>query len=251
MKSEKKLQEILSHLRRADKDFGLIAQGDKIAVGLSGGKDSLLLLNALASYQKFDSTNFELIAISIDCTDGKTDFSRIQKFCNDLGVKFIIEPSNIFEVIFDIRKEKNPCSLCSKLRRGMLHTAAAREGCNKVALGHHGDDLVETFLLSLCYEGRLSTFTPSSYLDRTNVTIIRPLIYVTEKEILSFATNLPTLENPCPINHHTQREYMKNLIKKLDIEIPDARKRMLDAITSADRYNLLPKKKLTTSQGEL
>lgn len=243
MKSEKKLQKFLSHLRRADKDFGLISQGDKIAVGLSGGKDSLLLLHALASYRKFDSTNFDLIAISIDCTNGKTDFSKIQKFCTDLEVKFIVEPSNIFDVIFDIRKEKNPCSLCSKLRRGMLHTAAAREDCNKVALGHHGDDLVETFLLSLCYEGRLSTFAPTSYLDRTDITIIRPLIYVTEEEILSFSTNLPTLANPCPINHHTQREYMKKLVKKLDNEIPNARRRMLDALTNADRYNLLPKKK--------
>jgi len=242
MKSEK-LQQILGHLRRADEDFGLISHGDKIAVGLSGGKDSLLLLRALAAYQKFESANFELVAITVDCTGGSADFSKIRKFSDELGIKFIVEPSNIFEVIFDIRKEKNPCSLCSKLRRGMLHAAATREGCNKVALGHHGDDLVETFLLSLCYEGRLSTFAPSSYLDRTDVTLIRPLLYVTEKEIEAFASTLPILENPCPVNHHTQREYMKNLIKKLDAEIPGARKRMLDALTCADRYNLLPKKK--------
>jgi len=238
----KKIQPILSHLRRADEHFNLIQKGDKIAVGLSGGKDSLLLIWALAAYQKFNHTNFELVAITVDCTNGQADFSKIQKFCDDLGIKFIVQPSNIFEVIFDIRKEKNPCSLCSKLRRGMLHSAAVKAGCNKVALGHHGDDLIETFLLSLCYEGRLNTFHPSSYLDRTDITLIRPLIYVSEKEIEKFATSLPILENPCPVNHHTQREYMKNLVKKLDAEIPDARKRMLDAITSTDRYNLFPPK---------
>lgn len=242
MKIGIKFQKILSNLRRADNDFGLIAHGDKIAVGLSGGKDSLLLLRALAEYQKFDNTNFEVIAVTIDCTGGLADFSKINKFCNDLGVKYIIEQSNIFEVIFDIRKEKSPCSLCSKLRRGMLHTVAVREGCNKVALGHHGDDLVETFLLSLLYESRLSTFAPTSYLDRTNITLIRPFIYISEKEIQALAGDLPILDNPCPVNHHTKREYMKNLVKKLDTEIPNARKRMLDAITSTERYNLLPQK---------
>jgi len=238
----KKLQFILSHLRRADEDFELISSGDKIAVGLSGGKDSLLLLSALAAYQKFRHTDFELVAITVDCT-GSGDFSKIQKFCDELGVKFIIQPSNIFEIIFDIRKEKNPCSLCSKLRRGMLHTAAVGAGCNKVALGHHADDLIETFLLSLCYEGRLNTFHPSSYLDRTDITVIRPFIYVSENEIEKFSPTLPILENPCPVNHHTQREYMKNLVKKLDAEIPDARNRMLGAITSTERYNLFPPKK--------
>jgi len=243
MKTGKDIQKILSHLRRADQDFGLLTHGDKIAVGLSGGKDSLLLLRALAAYQKFDHTNFELVAITVDCTGGQADFSKIQEFCSSLGIKLIIEPSEIFKIVFDIKKEKNPCSLCSKLRRGMLYSAAAREGCNKVALGHHGDDLIETFLLSFLYEGRLSTFSPSSYLDRTDITIIRPLIYASEKEIKSFIRELPVLENPCPVNHHTQREFMKNLIKKLDTEIPGARKRMLDALTCADRYNLLPRRK--------
>lgn len=244
MKSHKKLQQLLSHLRRADEDFGLITSGDKIAVGVSGGKDSLLLLSALTAYQKFNHTNFELVAITIDCTNGKTDFSKIIAYCEELGIKYIVEPSNIFEIIFDIRKEKNPCSLCSKLRRGMLHTVAIREGCNKVALGHHGDDLIETFLLSLLYEGRLSTFAPLSYLDRADITLIRPFLYVHECEIEKLKTDLPILHNPCPVNHHTQREYMKNLVKKLDAEIPNARKRMLNAITSADRYNLLPSKKV-------
>jgi len=243
MKSKNLLQKILGHLRRADQDFGLIRHGDKIAIGLSGGKDSLLLVHALSIYRKFECTDFELIAITIDCTNGQADFSGIQKFCDDHDVKLFIEPSNILEVVFDIRKEKNPCSLCSKLRRGMLHTAAVREGCNKVALGHHGDDLVETFLLSLCYEGRLSTFSPTSYLDRSDVTIIRPLVYTTEKEVISITTDFPILENTCLANHHTQREYMKDLVKKLDKEIPDARKRMLDALTSTERYNLLPPKR--------
>jgi tRNA(Ile)-lysidine synthase TilS/MesJ len=243
MKHEKYNREMLSHLRRADTDFGLIAKGDKIAVGLSGGKDSMLLLKMLAMYQKFNHSDFELVAITVDCTGGKADFSKLQEFCNDLGVEFIIQPSNIFEIIFDIRKEKNPCSLCSKLRRGILHTAAVENKCNKVALGHHGDDLVETFFLSLLYEGRLSTFSPTSYLDRTDITVIRPLVYASETEITALSKDFPILENPCPVNHHTQREYMKNLVKKLDKDIPEARKRMFDAITNAERYNLFPHKK--------
>ena len=243
MKAGTSMQKILSHLRRADSDFGLVARGDRIAVGLSGGKDSLLLLRALAEYRRFDHTDFELVAITVDCTGGKADFSKIREFCESLGVLHIIEQSNIFEIVFEVRKEKNPCSLCSNLRRGLLYSAAAREGCNKVALGHHADDLVETFLLSLLYEGRLSAFAPLTYLSRTKTTIIRPLLYVSEKEIKSFVRTLPIFENPCPANHHTRREYMKNLMRTLEAEIPGARRRMLAAITSADRYNLFPKKK--------
>jgi tRNA(Ile)-lysidine synthase TilS/MesJ len=240
-----RLQNILSHLRRADQDFGMINNGDRVAVGVSGGKDSLLLLRALADYRRFDHKKFELIAITVDCTNGQCDFSALTKFCADLDVKFVIEPSNIFEIVFDIRKEKNPCSLCSKLRRGILHTAAVREGCNRVALGHHGDDLIETLFLSMCYEGRLSTFQPTSYLDRTNVTIIRPFIYLSERDIAAFESTLPILINPCPVNHHTQREYMKNLVKGITKDIPIARDRMLDAITCSERYNLFPTKKPT------
>ena len=243
-----KLQSILGHVRRADNDFNLIQNGDRIVVGVSGGKDSLLLLQALSSYKKFGTKKstentvtqqtstvlktFDIIAVTIDCSGGKIDYGPIKAFCEGLEIKYIVEPSNIFEIIFDIRKEKNPCSLCSKLRRGMLNSVANRENCNKVALGHHSDDLIETFFLSLLYEGRVSTFQPISYLDRTDITVIRPLIYVSEKEVNAFAKTLPVLHNPCPANHHTQREYMKNLIKKISTDIPIAHDRMTTAITT-------------------
>jgi len=234
-----KYQEHLSHLTRADHDFGLINEGDKIAVGLSGGKDSLTLLTLLKDYQKLK--NFELIAITVDGTGGKADFSGLIEYCKSLEIKYIIEPSDIFEILFNVRKESNPCSLCSKLRRGMLNSAAKREGFNKVALGHHGDDLVETFLLSFTHEGRLSTFAPKLYMDRADVTLIRPLIYFTEQQTIKISKNMPILNNPCPINHKTRREYMKTLVSKLEKDLPGARERMLDAITKPERYNLLDK----------
>jgi tRNA(Ile)-lysidine synthase TilS/MesJ len=232
-----KLRGVLWHIKRADRDFGLIQDGDKIAVGLSGGKDSLTLLSALCEYRNYGK-QFEIVAITVDCTDGKTDFSRIIKFCEELGVCYRIEPSKILEIVFDIRKEKNPCSLCSKLRRGVLNSAAKRLGCNKVALAHHGDDLIETFFLSLAYEGRLSSFAPKSYLDRMDLTLIRPLVYATEKEIIRASGDFPVLANSCPVNHRTKREYMKELTVKLDTDIPGARGRVLDAITKKERFNL-------------
>lgn len=227
----KSIQKILGHLRRADEKFRLIANGDRICVGVSGGKDSLLLLQCLVAYQKFGLKNFQIVAATVDCTGGALDYSQVAAFCDKQGVKYIIEPSNIFEIIFDIRKEKNPCSLCSKLRGGMLNGVALREGCNKVALAHHGDDLIETFCLSLFYEGRISTFLPKSFLDKTGLTLIRPFVYVTEREIMPFVQQLPVVSNPCPANHNTQREYMKKLVEKFESDMPGARERMLAAIT--------------------
>ena len=226
------MQNILGHIRRADQDFDLIQDGDKVAVGLSGGKDSLTLVAALSKYKKFGIKNFDVVAITVDCTDGETDFTKIAKFCNEHGVEHHVEPSQIFKVIFDIRKEKSPCSLCSKMRRGALNSAAVKLGCNKVALGHHGDDMVETFLLSLMYEGRLSTFKVKTYMDKSDVTTIRPLIYAKESEIISHTTQqgYPILNNCCIANGFTQREYMKNLVKRLNSEIPNARERMQDAV---------------------
>ena len=241
-KTEKvRFQGILGDLRRADERFCLIADGDKIAVGVSGGKDSLLLTRALAAYREFGIKQFAIVAITVDCTGGAADYSRVGAFCEELGVKYVLVPSQIFEIIFNVRKEKNPCSLCSKLRRGMLNSAAVAQGCNKVALGHHSDDLTETFLLSMLYEGRLSTFMPKSFLDKTNLVLIRPFVFVAESDIVSFAKNLPVVVNPCPANHNTQREYMKKLVAKLSSEIPDARERMVAAITSPERYNLYDK----------
>jgi len=232
---KKQLQEILGHIRRADNDFDFITDGDKIAVGLSGGKDSNLLLYALAQYQKFGHKRFDLIAITVDGTGGNTDFSGLQKYCDDLSVKLIIEPSEIFKIVFDIRREKNPCSLCSNLRRGILHSSAKRNGANKVALGHHSDDMIETFLMSMIHEGRINTFEPKTYLDRIDITIIRPMIYVPEHEIISITANpifkRNVIKNPCPVNHHTQREYMKDLVKKLTKDHTMARDKMARAIS--------------------
>jgi tRNA(Ile)-lysidine synthase TilS/MesJ len=256
----KRLQAILGHVRRADKDFSLIEDGDKIAVGLSGGKDSLTLLAALRKYQLFHKNKtaggsetaageipttggdyplpersparFNLIAITIDCTGGQTDFSHLEKFCADLGVEYRVEPSQIFDVIFNVRHEKSPCSLCSKMRRGLLVSVAKEMGCNKIALGHHADDLIETFLLCLTHEGRVSTFQAKSFLDRTGVTMIRPLIYAKESETIAASKGFPILKNPCPANGNTRREYMKQLVKKIDSDVPNARDRMTTAVSA-------------------
>jgi tRNA 2-thiocytidine biosynthesis protein TtcA len=233
---------ILAKMRRAINDYDLIQDGDKIAVGLSGGKDSLTLLTALAMYRRFSPQKFELIAISIDLFNGQSDFSKLEKYCKDLEVPFYRFDSQIYDIVFKERKESNPCSLCAKFRRGMLNNTALKLGCNKVALGHHADDLIETFLLSMFYEGRLSTFKPKTYLTKTGLTIIRPLLYVRERDIIGVSKNMPIFHNNCPADKHTQRQYMKELIRKIQVDIPFVKDRMIGAIISSDRYNLFPSK---------
>ena len=182
------MQKILSVLRKACNDYNLIEDNDVIGVGISGGKDSLVLLSALANFQKFADKKFSLKAISVDLSGGKCDYTEIKKFCKELDVEYTIVPSNVFEIVFDIRKEKNPCSLCANMRRGILNSTAKDLGCNKVALGHHKDDLIETFLMSLFFEGRLSTFKPISYLSKMDLYAIRPLIYYSyEKDFIYFS----------------------------------------------------------------
>lgn len=231
------LQNILSSVRRAITEHDMIKDGDRIVVGLSGGKDSLLLLKALATYRIFSPQKFELFAVTVDMGLG-ADFSELQRFCKETDVEYRIEHTDIAEIIFDVRKEKNPCSLCSKMRRGALNSCVLDMGCNKLALGHNADDLSETLLLSLLYEGRLSTFAPVSYMDRTGVTLIRPLVYTFEKDIIAETRDMPILYNPCPANHATQREYMKNLIKSICKDVPIARDRIHSAITHPERNNL-------------
>lgn len=235
------IQNILSPLRKAIINYNMISSGDKIAVGLSGGKDSLTLMTALKAYQRFSPQKFELIAIIIDLGFKETDKNQVEaikKYCEKIDVQLNIIPTDIAAIVFDERKEKNPCSLCSKMRRGALCESAKKLGCNKIALGHHADDLIETFLLSMFYEGRLSTFLPVTYMDRTGITVIRPLLLIEEKDIISFAKELPVLFNPCPANKHTQREYIKNLIKNIQGDIPFVKERLHSAIISPDRYNL-------------
>ena len=223
----------------------MIDSGDVIGVGVSGGKDSLSLLKLLAEYQKFSPEKFSLIAITVDLGfNGKPgDFSEIQRLCDDLGVKYVVEHTQIGEIVFDERKEKNPCALCSKMRKGALYETAVKLGCNKVALGHHSDDLIETFLLSLFYEGRLSTFAPKSFLDRTGITMIRPLIFMKESDVRTFTKDLdlPVYKSCCPANNTTKREFVTNVIKDIAKQVPDIRKMIFTAIIHPERYNLFDK----------
>ncbi len=217
----------------------MIAEGDRIAVGVSGGKDSMVLLKALKEYSRFSPQKFEVVGITIDMFGGQT-FDEIKAFCSAENIEYHVVASDIYDIVFNERKEKNPCSLCSKLRRGMLNTTAIKLNCNKLALGHSADDLVHTFLLSLFYEGRLSTFSPVSYLDRTGITVIRPLILCDEKVIVSASKKLPVVKNKCPVDKHTQREYVKDAIKHIQKEIPFVQDRIFGALTHPERNNLMP-----------
>jgi tRNA(Ile)-lysidine synthetase-like protein len=225
----------------------MIQDGDHIAVGLSGGKDSLTLLTALRLYQNFSPEKFTLTAVMIDMGFSQTNIEEInslKKYCENNDIHLIIEKTQIGEILFDIRKEKNPCSLCSKMRRGALNTKCKEIKANKLALGHHSEDVLETFLLSFMYEGRLSTFMPVSFMDRSEITLIRPLIYTNECDIKSAAKRLrlPVVHNPCPKNHVSQREYMKNLVKHICEDIPFAKDRMIAAILHPERSHLFPPK---------
>ncbi len=226
------MQKMLSHLRRCVDEYRMIQAGDRIAVGVSGGKDSLVLLRTLAELRRFYPVPFEVVAITLDMGYEGTDFSSIAKLCEEIGVEYIVKPTNIKEVVFDIRNEKNPCALCAKLRRGSLNDAAKEYGCNKVALGHHFDDAVETFMLSLFYEGRLSCFLPVTYLDRTDLYVIRPMLYMTEREVINFANRqqLPICKSGCPVDKETKREDIKNLIRSLEHDYHDLRQHIFGAM---------------------
>ena len=214
------IRRILSYVRRAVDDYNMIEEGDKIAVGVSGGKDSLALLAALSEMRAFYPINYKLYAVIVDMGFEGVDFSPIKAFCDEINVPLKIVKTNIYNVIFNVRKEKNPCSLCARMRRGTLHDGVLELGCNKLALGHHYDDVLETFMLNLFHEGRLGTFSPVTYLDRKKLTMIRPLIYAPEKDIRYFVskTPLPIIKSPCPADGATKREEMKIFLKNLDRE---------------------------------
>ena len=226
------LKHILSLARRAVDDYAMIEEGDKIAVGISGGKDSLTLLCALSQLRLFYPKKFELVAISVDMGFEGADFSQIEELCRRLDVKYHVVPTQISKIIFEARKESNPCSLCAKMRRGALHSAAVELGCNKVALGHHFDDVVETFMLNLFYEGRLGCFQPVTYLSRMNITLIRPMIYMPEKDVRYFTSkvNLPIMKSLCPEDGNTEREEMKKLLSELERKNRGLRYRIFGAI---------------------
>lgn len=234
------IQPLLSKLRRADSDFKLIEPNDRITVGLSGGKDSLLLVQLLSAYKRFSPNPFTLNALTVDMGLG-CDFSPLGEFCEQMGVEWELIKTDIAAVVFDVRKESNPCSLCAKMRRGALANAISERKYNALALGHHADDFLETFLLSLFYEGRLSVLQPKSLLSRTGVKVIRPMIYIPEKEVSPFVSSLPIVKNPCPQNGVTKRQDMKEFIARLKKEIPISYNNMLKALTHPERNNLLDK----------
>lgn len=237
------MRRILSHTRAAIDDYNMINDGDKIAVGISGGKDSLMLLKALCELRRFYSAEFQVVAITLDMRfnnqDG--DFSEIKKMCDDYGVEYIVKPTDLYEIIFNIRKEPNPCSLCARMRRGILHEAAKEAGCNKIALGHHLDDAAETFLMNLLVESRIGCFAPVTYLSRRDLTMIRPLIYVREREVTAAAErlNLPVVKSGCPANENTKREEIKMLINELSARYGDVPERIIGAMQrgNIDRWN--------------
>lgn len=226
------MQRILSHFRKAIEEYKMIEERDKIAVCLSGGKDSITMLQAFKALQRFYPKKFELIAISIDPGFDFFNTDFLNTICKPLEIPLFIEKSNAKEIVFDIRKEKNPCSLCANLRRGMINSIAIREGCNKIALGHNQDDVLETFLLNLLYTGSINTFSPVSYMDRSQITLIRPLIYTPEKEIKRYVkkNNISVMPKVCPMDGVSKREDMKQLIFSLSKNIPMVRANLFGAI---------------------
>ena len=231
------MQKMMGLMRKCIDDYHMISPGDKIAVGVSGGKDSLTLLTILAALRSYYPAPFELAAITIDMGLDGMDFSPVERYCKNLRVGYFCKKTEIGPIIFDYRKEKNPCSMCAKMRRGALNDLMREQGYNKIALGHHYDDAVETFLMSLLFEGRIGCFEPVTYLDRADITLIRPLLYVPEYFVRSFAKRheLPIVHNPCPADGNTKRQEIKELLTSLEKTMPGLRERIFGAM---QRYPL-------------
>lgn len=231
-----KLQQLYSYTRKAIDDYHMIEEGDKIAVGISGGKDSLTLLYALHGLMCFYPKKFTIEAITVDLGFKNLDVARVQALCDELQVPYHVVKTEIADIIFEQRKESNPCSLCAKMRKGALNDKAEALGCNKIAYAHHKDDIIETMMLSLIYEGRFHSFSPYTYLDRMKLTVIRPLMYVNEADVIGFQNKyeLPVVKSPCPMDGNTRREYVKQLIKQLNMENPGVKERFFHAIISGN-----------------
>ena len=214
------MQKILGYMRKAIQEFDLIQDSDRIAVGVSGGKDSLVLLKGLVLLKRFIGIDYEVVAITLDPRFGGTDgdYSSVDEMCREMGVEYKLIRTHIGEIVFDVRQESNPCSLCARMRRGALHDAAKEAGCNKIALGHNYEDVVETFIMNLFNEGRLGCFAPKSYLSRKDITMIRPLVFAPEKDIRSAANrnNIQVVKSKCPADGHTSREKTKQFLAEKD-----------------------------------
>jgi len=231
-----KLQKLLSYTRKALDDYKMIEDGDKIAIGLSGGKDSLTLLYALSHIRRFYPKKFDIEAVTVSMGLRNMDLSPVKHLCRELGVNYTIVETEIADIIFTHSKESNPCSLCAKLRKGAFNNKAKELGCNKEAYAHHYDDVIETMMMSLIYEGRFNCFSPVTHLEKTGITLIRPLIYVREADIKGFrkAYNLPVVKNPCPVDGYTKRQYAKELIKNLQSENPGLKERLFNAVQTSN-----------------
>lgn len=230
------LQHLMSYVRRAIDDYHMIEEGDKIAIGISGGKDSLTLLYALSGLKRFYPKHFELYAVTVDLGFDNLNLDEIKKLCAKLDVPYHIVKTDIGKIIFEDRKESNPCSLCAKMRKGALNDAMKSLGCNKIAYAHHKDDVVVTMLMSLIFEGRFHTFSPITYLDRMELTVIRPLMYVNEADVKGFVNKyeVPVVKSPCPADGYTKREYVNELLAQLNRENPGVKERMFSAIVNGD-----------------
>ncbi|MGN0424595.1 MAG: ATP-binding protein [Acetatifactor sp.] len=231
-----KLQQVMSYVRRALDDYHMIQEGDRIAVGISGGKDSLTLLYALHGLKRFYPKKFEIHAVTVDLGFQNLNLEKIKQLCEELEVPYTIVKTDIADIVFNQRGEENPCSLCAKMRKGALNQAIKEAGCNKVAYAHHKDDVVETMLMSLIFEGRFHTFSPVTYLDRMDLTVIRPLMYMNEADVIGFVNkyNVPVVKSPCPADGHTKREYVKQLLRQLNLENPGVKERMFTAILGSN-----------------
>lgn len=234
------MKKVLGCMRRACEEFSMIEDGDRIAVGVSGGKDSMLLLYALSLYRRYMKIDYNLVAITVDLGLEGFDLGPVAAYIRTLGVDYHIEKTDIGEIVFDRRKEKNPCSLCSKMRKGAFYKAAKELGCNKAAFAHHLEDLTGTLLMSLIYEGKIKTFSPVTYLSRQDITLIRPFLYLEEREIIGQIYNLkiPVVKNPCPVDGSTKRADVRELLGELRKYNPDVKKNLLAAIRNVDQYRL-------------
>ena len=231
-----KLQQLLSHTRKAVDEYQMIQEGDHIAVGISGGKDSLTLLYALHGLKRFYPNHFELSAITVDLGYEQCDFTPIKELCREMEIPYHIVKTDIAQILFEERKEKNPCSLCAKMRKGALNQAVKEIGCNKIAYAHHKDDIIETMILSLFFEGRFYSFSPKTYLDRMDLTVIRPIMFVDEADVIGFKNkyNLPVVKSACPVDGYTQRQYAKDLLADLNRQYPGIKQRMFTAILNGN-----------------
>lgn len=231
------MQRMLGYMRKAIQEFDMIQDGDKIAVGVSGGKDSLVLLSGLIRLKRFIGIDYQLLAVTLDPKFGGIpgDYSSVAELCRESGVEYICKETDIGQVVFDVRKESNPCSLCAKLRRGALHDITKQNGCNKLALGHHYDDAVETFMMNLFYEGRIGCFAPVSYMSRRDLTVIRPMVLAPEKEVIKASQKLElnVVKSKCPADGYTHRQKMKEFLHDLEKENRGVTERIFGAMRRA------------------